>query len=184
MTRWSSEPNITLLLQTTLYAAETKAGRIQQVMARSDKTEHLYRIQAKMFCDTTGDCRLGMEAGADYRVGREARAEFNEPLGMEGADKETLGSSIMFMSRLHDHPMPFTPPKWARKVTKQDFIHRPIDSWGMGYWWIELGGDGNPIADDERIRFELLRIVFGIWDYIKNSGGSRAANAGPCTGWV
>lgn len=166
-----SEPNITLLLQTTLYAAETKAGRIQQVMARSDKTEHLYRIQAKMFCDTTGDCRLGMEAGADYRVGREARAEFNEPLGMEGADKETLGSSIMFMSRLHDHPMPFTPPKWARKVTKQDFIHRPIDSWGMGYWWIELGGDGNPIADDERIRFELLRIVFGIWDYIKNSGG-------------
>ncbi len=48
--------------------------------------------------------------------------------------------------------------------------HRPITSWEYGYWWIEWGGDHEVIADNERIRFELLSIVMGVWDYIKNSG--------------
>src|SRR5262249_45451958 len=39
-----SEPNITLLLDTVVYGAGTKHGRIEQVMARCDKTEHLYRV--------------------------------------------------------------------------------------------------------------------------------------------
>ena len=49
-------------------------------LVRCDKTEHLYRITAKLFCDCTGDSRLALEAGADMRYGREARAEFGESL--------------------------------------------------------------------------------------------------------
>jgi len=165
-----SEPNITLLLETAVYSAEMKGDRIERVMARCDKSEHLYRIQAKYFCDCTGDSRLGIEAGADYRVGREARSEFNEPLAPEKADADTLGSSILFTSRLYHRPMPFKAPAWARKVTKEQLRHREIDSWEYGYWWIEWGGDLNTIADNERSRFELLSIVLGVWDYIKNSG--------------
>ena len=45
-----------------------------------------------------------------------------------------------------------------------------INYWEYGYWWIEWGGNSNIIRDNERIRFELLSIVMGIWDYIKNSG--------------
>ena len=66
--------------------------------------------------------------------------------------------------------MPFTPPAWARKITKEQLKHRQITSWEYGYWWIEWGGDHDVIADNERIRFELLSIVMGVWDYIKNSG--------------
>lgn len=33
-----------------------------------------------------------------------------------------------------------------------------------------MGGDRDTIRDNERIRFELLSIVTGVWDYIKNSG--------------
>ena len=66
--------------------------------------------------------------------------------------------------------MPFTAPVWARKITKEQLKHRPITSWEYGYWWIEWGGDHEVIADNERIRFELLAIVMGVWDYIKNSG--------------
>jgi hypothetical protein len=165
-----SEPNITLLLETTLYAAEVKDDAVQRVMARCDKSEHLYRIKAKMFCDCTGDSRLGIETGALYRTGRESRAEFNEPLAPVKGDNETLGSSILFTSRLYHQPMPFTPPKWARKVTKEQMVHRPTDSWEYGYWWIEWGGDLDIIGDNERIRFELLSIVMGVWDYVKNSG--------------
>ncbi|MCA9443108.1 MAG: FAD-dependent oxidoreductase, partial [Candidatus Omnitrophica bacterium] len=43
-------------------------------------------------------------------------------------------------------------------------------NWEYGYWWIEWGGEHDTIRDNERIRFELLSIVMGVWDYIKNSG--------------
>jgi hypothetical protein len=159
-----------MLLETTLYAATMKDGRIAEVAARCDKSEHLYRIRAAMFCDCTGDSRLGLEAGAEMRYGREPRSEFDESLAPEKPENRTLGSSILFTSRLYHNPMPFTPPAWARKITKEQLRHRPINSWEYGYWWIEWGGDHDIIADNERIRFELLAIVMGVWDYIKNSG--------------
>ncbi len=165
-----SEPNITLLLESIVYAAETKDGAIQRVMVRCDKSEHLYRVKAKIFCDCTGDSRLALETNAEMRWGREQRKEFGESLAPETADTETLGSSILFTSRLYHKPMPFTPPAWARKVTKEQLKFRKIDSWEYGYWWIEWGGNLNTIRDNERIRFELLSITMGIWDYIKNSG--------------
>jgi hypothetical protein len=165
-----SEPNITLLLETTVFSANVKDGRITEVAARCDKSEHLYRIRAGIFCDCTGDSRLGLEAGAEMRSGRESRAEFGESLAPETTENRTLGSSILFTSRLYHNPMPFTAPAWARKITKEQLKHRPITSWEYGYWWIEWGGDHEVIADNERIRFELLAIVMGVWDYIKNSG--------------
>lgn len=165
-----SEPNITLLLDSVLYSAETKSGRIERVMVRCDKTEHVYRIKAKVFLDCTGDSRLGLESGAETRYGRESRSEFNESLAPEKPDEETMGNSILFTSKLHDKPMPFTAPKWARKVTAEHLKHRGTDFWEYGYWWIEWGGQMNTIHDNERIRFELLGIVMGVWDYIKNSG--------------
>lgn len=167
-----SEPNVTLLLETVLYSASVKGGRIQEVMARCDKSEHLYRIQAQIYVDATGDSRLGLECGAEFRTGRETRNEFNESLAPEKADQETLGSSILFTSRLHRRPMPYTPPKWARKITREHLRFRTVgpENWEYGYWWIEWGGDRDTIRDNERIRFELLSIVTGVWDYIKNSG--------------
>ncbi|MCU0246376.1 MAG: FAD-dependent oxidoreductase, partial [Bryobacter sp.] len=135
-----SERNITLLLDTTLYGARTANGRITEVMARCDRAEALYRIQGKYFCDATGDCRLGLEAGAEMRQGRESRGEFGDA------------------------------PHWARKITKEQLKFRRITEWDYGYWWIAWGGNRDIIRDHERIRFELLSIVLGVWDYIKNSG--------------
>ena len=165
-----SEPNITLLLETTVFSASVKDGRITEVAARCDKSEHLYRIRAGLFCDCTGDSRLGLEAGAEMRAGREGREEFGESLAPEKPENRTLGSSILFTSRLYHNPMPFTAPAWARKITREQLRHRPVTSWEYGYWWIEWGGDREIVADNERIRFELLAIVMGVWDYIKNSG--------------
>lgn len=164
------EPNITLLLDTTLFAAETSEGLIRRVLARCDKTEHLYRVVAKQFLDCTGDCRLGLEAEAEFRVGREARSEFGESLAYDVADRQTLGSSILFTARDYGRPVPFQPPVWARKVTREMLKFRGVSSWEYGYWWIEWGGQLDSIRDNERIRFELLAIVLGVWDYIKNSG--------------
>ena len=119
-----SEPNITLLLDAPLFAAETKDGQIQRVMVRCDKTEHLYRIQARLYLDCTGDSRLALEAGAEMRWGREAKSEFNESLAYDTADRQTQGSSILFTARDYGKPIPFTPPRWARKVTRAQLRFR------------------------------------------------------------
>lgn len=165
-----SEPNIRLLLDTAVCAAEVSNGRIKRVLARSDKTEHLYRITAKHYADCTGDCRLGLEAGARMRMGHEARSEFNEPLAPETSGPGSLGSSILFTAKDMGAPRPYTAPKWARKITSRHLQYRKISSWEYGYWWIEWGGHLSAIHDNERIRFELLAIVLGVWDYVKNSG--------------
>ena len=165
-----SEPNITLFLDTILYASEVEEGRIQRVMARCDKTETLYRIRAGYFADCTGDGRLAMESGATIRWGHESRDAFQEPLAWEKPGKETLGSSILFTAQDHGKPMPYKAPSWARKIEKKHLQHRGIGSWEYGYWWIEWGGHIDTIKENETIRHELLAIVTGVWDYIKNSG--------------
>ncbi|MDP4511221.1 FAD-dependent oxidoreductase [Nonomuraea turcica] len=37
-------------------------------------------------------------------------------------------------------------------------------------WWIEFGGERDTVHDNDRIRDELWSVIYGIWDYIKNSG--------------
>jgi hypothetical protein len=165
-----SEPNITLLLDSVLYSVEMKDDAIQTAYVRCDKSEHIYQVKAAAYVDCTGDARLGLEAGAEMRWGKEARDVHNEPLAPVDGNRQTLGSSILFTSRLHDKPMPYKAPKWARKITPENLYKRGIGSWEYGYWWIEWGGMGDTIRDNERIRFELLSIVLGVWDYIKNSG--------------
>jgi len=165
-----SEPRLTLLLDTALCGVEMERGLIRRALARCDKTEHLYRVGAKLFLDCTGDCRLALEAGAEMRRGRESKAEFGESLALEKADKKTLGSSILFTSKDYGRPMPFKPPAWARKIRKEMLRFRGVRPWEYGYWWIEWGGQLDTIRDNEQIRFELLSIALGVWDYIKNSG--------------
>ncbi len=167
-----SEPNIRLLLETTVYAAEKKDNKIQRVMARCDKTESLFRISARYFADCTGDARLAVEAGAETHWGHDARSTYQESLAWETASRKTLGSSILFTSKDYGKPIPYIPPAWARKITEKNLVKKTIApiNWHYGYWWIEWGGELDTIRENETIRKELLAIVCGVWDYIKNSG--------------
>ena len=79
--------------------------------------------------------------------------------------------------------MPYKAPAWAWKITEKNLRFRPVGSWEYGYWWIEWGGHLNTIRDNERIRFELLGIVTGVWDYIKNSG-KHPTSANWAMDWV
>jgi hypothetical protein len=170
------EPRITLLLDTACCGVEMQGrDRIGAALARSDSTETTFRIEAPIFCDCSGDGRLGAEAGAEFRVGREARSEFGESLALDQADRKTLGSSIMFTARKHDRPMPFVAPPWARPFTEEALRLRGHRETEYGYWWLEWGGQLDTITDSRAIRQELLRIVMGVWDHIKNSGKHDAA---------
>jgi hypothetical protein len=172
-----SEPNITLLLNTTVVGTETCGGRIVRATAVRHSTEESFSIAANQFIDCTGDGRLGVEAGAPFVMGREDRQAFNETHALAAGDRQTLGSSLLYQARRYDQPMPFNPPAWARKFTDEDLrlrlrIDDPNHEDGLeyGFWWAEWGGQLDTIKDNEKIRDELLAIVLGVWDYIKNSG--------------
>lgn len=165
-----TNPNITLLFDTALHGVKATSNKIQEVQAICSPTEEIYNIKAKYFADCTGDGTLAALAGADFMRGREAKSEFNEPLGLETRDDITMGNSLLFQAQPHDKPMPFKAPEWARKYEFSDFKFRKIHSWEYGYWWIELGGLENIVHDGQKIRHDLMAVVFGVWDYIKNSG--------------
>lgn len=166
------EPNITLLLNTACVGVKMDAeNRIGAVIALRNTTEDLLTVYGKVFIDCSGNGRLGAEAGAEFRIGREGRDEFGESLAPLKPDNKTMGSSILFVARKYDRPMPFKPPDWIRKFHRcEDLPHRPHQTWDYGYWWVEWGGHLDIVKDNERIRDELMAIALGVWDHIKNSG--------------
>lgn len=171
------EPNLTLLLNTTVVSAQVEGGMIQSVRAERQSTEDRFRITASVFVDCTGDGRLGLEAGAPFRQGREGQTELGEALAPQISDRKTLGSTILFQARKHDQPTRFVAPPWVRRFKAEDFKFRPFGRPGYdlgleyGYWWVEWGGCLDTIKDNERIRDELLAIVLGVWNFIKNESG-------------
>ena len=172
-----NEPNITLLLNTTLVSAACDGKRIHRVRAERQSTEEAFEIEASAFIDCTGDGRLALEAGAAFIHGRENKEAFGEQHAQDTADRKTLGSSLLYQARRHEQPMPYTAPDWARKFTAEDLRLRlriddstHEDGLEYGFWWAEWGGELDTIADNEPIRDELLAILFGVWDFIKNSG--------------
>ncbi|MGQ9729618.1 MAG: FAD-dependent oxidoreductase, partial [Candidatus Fervidibacter sp.] len=113
------EPNVTLLLNTACVGVKMDAeNRIGAVVALRNTTEDLLTIYGKVFIDCSGNGRLGAEAGAEFRVGREGRDEFGESLAPLKPDNKTMGSSILFVARKYDRPMPFKPPDWIRKFPR------------------------------------------------------------------
>ncbi len=167
-----SEPNLTLMLNSYVDGVTMKDSRIVSAHVSRPSTEEEFEIEATYFIDCTGDGRLGAEAGAKFNLGRESGSEFNEKRAVLNRDSKRLGSSLLFTSNDTGKPMPYKAPSWARKFTKEDLRLRLHKNSGFeyGYWWIEFGGVMDTIRDNEFIRDELLKTLFGVWDYIKNSG--------------
>ncbi|MDR1094202.1 MAG: FAD-dependent oxidoreductase [Clostridiales bacterium] len=155
------EKNLDLYLNTRALEVTVRDNRIQTVTAHQMTTEKDFVFAASYFADTTGDAMIAARAGAELLDG-------------EGV---AMGNSIMFTARDTGRPTPFVKPDWAHTYVEGDFRFRPHGSIGSGYWWIEYGGDElDPVADAEEIRDELMKIVFGVWDHIKNGGDHGAEN--------
>jgi hypothetical protein len=177
-----AEPNLTLLLNTTVVAARVVDGTVTDITAERPSTEDRFIIAARAFVDCTGDGRLALEAGVPFMRGREGTAAFGEELAPAVGDDKTLGSTILFQAKRHDRPMPYVAPPWVRRFQPGDFRFRPFGKGGSdlgleyGYWWVEWGGCLDTLKDNERIRDELLAISLGVWNHIKNESGLDATN--------
>jgi hypothetical protein len=143
--RVRSEQNITLFLNTVVRGVESEAiggdkspkatanglGRIDGGVRRINGlhavqlgSEAEFLIKGKQYMDATGDGTIGFLAGADFRYGREARSEFDEPLAPLVSDDTTMGSTINMLARDIGRPVKYTPPSNVK-------VYRSLDDIGF-----------------------------------------------------
>ncbi len=188
-----SQAGLDLHLNTALYAVTMgsgkELGRIASVDALTLHSETMTTFSAPMFIDCTGDGTLGYLAGAPYMTGREAKGEHGESLAPAQRQENTLGGSILFLAKDIGKPVDFHPPSFAHRFTEKDFRMGRNPVWEFdkirgGFWWIEWGGQLDTIHDNEAIKLELLRIAYGIFDYLKNDPAQREKNRNLTLEWV
>lgn len=169
----AAEPKITLLLNTAMFElAKSDPETISSVRGFCSQNSTLYDISAPLFCDASGDGIAGFLAGAAFRVGAEAHSETGEPWAPAQSNRDLLGHSLYFYSKDTGRPVKFVPPAFALGDITQIPRWRDIraaDS-GCRFWWLEWGGRGDTVHDTEAIKWELWRVVYGVWNHIKNSG--------------
>lgn len=175
-----SESNIRLLLNTAVFDVETEEGgrrEIRSVSAFCPSSETMYRIKGKFFVDASGDGIVSWLAGATARIGAEDRETYGEAFAPD-VEKygQLMGDTIFFYMKDTGKPVRYTAPDFALKDAEKyisklgNRCYFNTAQHGCKYWWIEWGGRLDTVHDTERIKFELWKVVYGIWDYIKNSG--------------
>jgi len=167
------ETNITLLLNTAVYEVE-KSGEdvIEAVVAFCSQNATRYQIKAPLFCDASGDGIVGFLAGAAFRMGAESSEEFGELFAPDKEYGELLGHSIYFYTKDVGYPVSFTPPAFALDdITKVPrYKNFNTADFGCRLWWIEYGGRLDTVHETETIKWELWKVIYGVWNHIKNSG--------------
>jgi hypothetical protein len=83
-----------------------------------------------------------------------------------------LGHSLYFYSKDVGKPVQFVPPAFALKDITQIPRFRSFNAkdYGCRLWWIEYGGRLDTVHQTEEIKWEFWKVVYGVWNHIKNSG--------------
>lgn len=175
----ANEKNITLFSNYRAIGVQMDGQKIRSVIAKHIETGQEQSFEAPLFSDCTGDGTIGYLAGADYRMGREARDEFGESTAPEKADKMTMGASVQWYSVDDKKPSPF--PTFSYGV---EFNDKNSEKVMMGEWTWETGMNYDQIKDFERIRDYGLLVVYSNWSYLKNGMKENSQYRNRKLGWV
>ncbi len=173
-----AEINIELFLNTIVFDIQKSDEKtISQVTAFNPQNQTEFIFKAELFADCSGDGIVSYLSGASYRIGAEDKEEHLELFAPDKNEYgELLGHSIFFYMKDTGKPVTYVAPDFALKdiestipkVMKPEYFS--TGHHGCKYWWLEYGGRIDTIHDTEAIKYELWKVVYGIWDYIKNSG--------------
>jgi len=168
------EKNITLLLNTAVYEVEKGSDeKVKNVTAFCSQNSTTYIASSPLFCDASGDGIVAFMAGASFRMGAETKEEFDEGFAPNIKDYgNLLGHSLYFYTKDVGKPISYTPPSFAIKNAENlpRIKNYQLGDHGCKLWWVEHGGRLDTVHQSEDIKFELWKVVYGIWDYVKNSG--------------
>jgi len=168
-----NEPTLTLLLNTAAYEVSNGVdNQIDSVTAFCSQNSTRYILRAPLFCDASGDGIVAFLAGAAFRIGVESHNEFGELLAPSEPNRELLGHSIYFYTRDIGKPVQYVAPSYAIDDIKKIPRYRRFNTkeQGTDLWWIEYGGSMDTVHESETIKWELWKVIYGVWNYIKNSG--------------
>lgn len=166
-----AEKNISLYLNTYAFKVEKNADIITAVVARDIATNQEIRFEGSFFSDCTGDGTIAYLAGAEFRMGRESKAETGESLAADQPDDFTLGTSNLWASSDRDTVTTFPETPWAIQFSDEYHIDK-----GKADWEWETGfGNFNTITQAEQIRDHNLRAIYGNWSYLKNNKKEKYA---------
>jgi hypothetical protein len=175
----SAEKNLRLFMETHVDRVDKKGEAIASVTGRHIRTGKELRFTGRYFADCTGDGAVGFLAGADFRVGRESRAETGERRAPEKSDSQVMGTSVMWYAVPAANPKPFPETPWA-----VPFTDATCQNTVRGDWNWENGMLRDQIAEAERIRDHGLRAVYGNWSFQRNQSKDKAKYANMQLGWV
>lgn len=159
-----AEKNISLFLGYCVTDLEKDGDCITSVVAMEATKQDRIKIGGKLFSDCTGDAHLAAMAGAECRMGRESRAEFNESLAPEKADGFTMGVSIEWYCEDWNTPCTFPDSiDWGLKL--DEYTIEPVH---RANWYWEVGMRDDQVADAEKIRDYGMYVAYSNFSYCKN----------------
>ncbi|MFA7172506.1 MAG: FAD-dependent oxidoreductase [Kiritimatiellia bacterium] len=174
-----AEKNIDLFLLTQVTEIQIKDQIIESIMAVEQRTGTELLLEAPLFADCTGDGNLGVMARAKFRMGREAQSEFGESSAPPKADKQVLGASLPWSSKVTSDSSPFPACPWAVQFNEESCQNATGSIWN----W-EAGFFENNAAETESIRDSWFRVIYGNWDFQKNRHHNRKKYENLKLDWV
>ena len=189
-----AEKNITLYLNTRVTAVllesdgvyrterSPKAERIRLVSGCDVVTGKEVSFRSPLFADCTGDGCVGYLAGADYRLGRESRAETGEKDAVDVADRQILGASCQWYAERKakgEERCVFPNEPWMIR-----FNEEAVDYTLRGDWNWETGMNRDQLKDFETVRDYAMLVAYSNWNHVKNIGPRKAEFADAELTWL
>lgn len=174
-----AEEGVTLYPNYRAVAVTMKDGRVADVLITHIENGNEIRLSAPLFSDCTGDGTIGYLAGADFKMGREGRDEFNEALAPEQADSMTMGASVQWYTKKEEMPTKF--PEFSYGLNIDDSNCERVT---MGEWKWETGMNRNQITEAERVRDYGMMVIFSNWSHLKNHTADNAKFRNRSLDWV
>lgn len=173
------EPNIRLFLNTHVCKAEKQGVKIVSVTGKNIIAGKESAFRGKLFADCTGDGNLGFLAGADFRQGREGKAETGEVRAPQNPDNLVMGTSVQWSASKGSGTRPFPDCPWAVQFTE-----KTCQQVTRGDWNWETGMLHDQVNDIEYIRDYALRAVYGNWSFLKNESKEKGQYVNHELTWV
>lgn len=175
----AAEKNIDLFSNFHAVSTKTDDFNIKSVTIRNIITGKDIIVEAETFADCTGDGTIGYLSGADYRIGRESKNEYEENFAPEKADSIVMGASVQWYSIDKKHPTSFPSFNYGIKFNSSN-----CEKVNMGEWTWETGMNMNQINDAEKIRDYGLMVIYSNWSFLKNNLKENNAFRNRSLEWV
>jgi len=170
------DAGVKLLRRHYAHTPDVADNKITAVICEDTATCRRVRVNVRaVVVEASGDGNVAALAGAEFRTGREARAEFGERSAPEVADDVTLGASLVSLIRRTDREVPFikppgTPPFHPGYAGMFQWVPRDKDSL-IFFFPTETGGEDGVagiIENEHELYDRLLGHLYSAWNRLKN----------------